>query len=63
MKTFKNSNFTKRNYKCTNIVFCQGNILPTWDGIEWNECDEQELKASGCEQLWRQNDVAYFGWL
>ena len=60
MTTFKNTNFTKRNYECTNIVFCQSEIKPD---DNWVECDEIEIELSNCYQLYIQNDVRYFGYL
>jgi len=60
MKTFKNKNFIKRNYECSNIVFCQSETAPNEN---WVECDELELKSTSCYQLWLQDGVRYFGWL
>lgn len=60
MKTFKNKNFTKRNYECTNIVFCQAETAPD---ANWIECDSIELELTSCRQLWLQDGVRYFGWL
>ena len=36
MTTFKNTNFTKRNYECTNVVFCQAETAPD---ANWVECE------------------------
>jgi hypothetical protein len=58
MKTFKNKNFTKRNYECTNVVFCQAETAPD---ANWVECNENEI--GNCQQLWLQNGVRYFGYL
>lgn len=57
MKSFKNKNFTKRNYECTNVVFCKAESAPNEN---WIECDESEIN---CEQLWIENNVRYFGYL
>ena len=43
MKTFKNINFTKRNYECTNIVFCQAENAPD---TNWVECEEKEITGT-----------------
>lgn len=60
MKTFKNKNFSKRNSECTNVVFCQSENVPD---TNWIECDEIEIELANCNQLYRQNDVIYFGYL
>jgi len=59
MKTFKNANFIKRDYECTNIVACKAEVAPK-DG-KWVECDESAL--NGLTQLWIQGGVAFFGYL
>ncbi len=58
MKTFKNKNFSKRDYEATNVIFCQAEIAPDEN---WIECDESEIGT--CEQLWIQNGVRYYGYL
>ncbi len=60
MKTFKNINFTKRNYECTNIVFCQAETAPDEN---WVECEEIEIELAKCDQLHKQADVRYFGYM
>ena len=60
MKTFKNINFTKRNYECTNVVFCQAETTPD---TNWVECEEIEIELKKCDQLYKQGDVRYFGYL
>lgn len=37
-KTYKNKNFTKRNYECTNVVFAVGETAPR--GEQWVETSE-----------------------
>lgn len=58
--TFKNTNFTKIDYECTNIVFCQAETKP---GENWIECDPAEIEKSKCKQLYIQNGVRYYGYL
>lgn len=60
MKTFKNTNFTKRNSETTNLVFCQATKAPA---ANWIECDEEEIAEMNCTQLYRKCDVRYFGYL
>ena len=58
MKTFKNRNFTKRDYECTNVVACQAVSAPSAD---WVPCDGSVL--DGLTHLETVADVRYFGWL
>lgn len=60
MKTFKNKNFIKRDYKCTNLVFCQSETAPSAD---WTEVDDLELDLSGCNHLYTQAGTRFYGWL
>ncbi len=56
--TFRNKNFTKRNYECSNIAACQAPFSP---GPQWEEVDEDFI--ANMQALWRAGDVRYFGWL
>jgi len=56
--TFKNRNFTKRNYECTNIVACEADAPPADYFVP---CDPAELK--GLTHLWTERGVRYFGYL
>lgn len=58
MKTFRNTNWTRRDYESTNIIFCQSDEAPA---TYWVECDEIEIGK--CQQLWIQDGVKYFGHL
>ena len=60
MKTFKNTSFKTRNYDCTNLVFCQSETAPSEN---WIECDEVEISLMGCNHLYSQAGVRYFGFL
>ena len=60
MKTFKNKNFKTRNYNCTNIVFCESETAPSEN---WIECDEDEIWFMGCDHLYTQNGVRFFGYM
>lgn len=61
MRTFKNKNFKKRDYECTNVVFCQGDKNP--DPEIWEESNEIEINKTGCTPLFRKGDCIYFGYL
>jgi len=67
MKTFRNANFTSRNYECTNVVCCQTDNLAQaqamMPGANWIECSEDEIIKGRMTQLWRQGDVCFFGWM
>lgn len=58
MKTFKNKNFTKRNYDCANIVACRADNAPNENFVE---CDASVL--NGLDRLHTQAGVAYYGYL
>ena len=65
MKCFKNKYFTKRDYECTNVVYCVGIIPPDDNFIE---CDFVEIINNRCTQIGVKydkfkNDVVYFGYL
>jgi hypothetical protein len=60
MKTFKNTKFVKRDYECTNVVFCQAETAPNEN---YKEVDESELYLSNCQPLRTENDVKYYGYL
>jgi hypothetical protein len=58
MKTFKNKNYTARDYEITNVIFCKAGQAPN---DNWIECDESQI--GNCRQLYIQGGVAYFGYL
>lgn len=58
MAYFKNKNFTKRNYECTNIVACQAEQAP-----DENYVPADESVVAGLTPLWIENGVKYFGHL
>lgn len=64
MKTFKNKLFTKRDYECINVVFCQSEVAPS---EHYEEIDENELLSSKCMELWSIDEkvgrVKYWGYM
>lgn len=61
MKSFKRANIAEiEQQPCTQILFCQANEKPLGD---WIECDPSEIKAKGCQSLYVQAGVRYFGYL
>jgi hypothetical protein len=58
LRVFRNVNFIKRDYECTNVVACQAEVRP---GPEWVEADPAILAK--LTQLWILGDVRYFGYL
>ena len=58
MKIFKNKNFLKRDYECTNIVACMSEAAPD---DNWVECEKDIL--TNLQKLWVQNGVHYYGYL
>lgn len=61
MATFKNKNFTKRNYECTNIVVCVADKAPVTPDNRWQPVDESAL--NGLEPLYVQAGVRYYGYM
>lgn len=59
MLTFRNKNYTKRNYECTNVICCQAEKKP--ETGDWQQCEDHEIK--GLTQLFIQAGVRYFGYL
>lgn len=60
---WKNKNFVKRDYECTNIVFCVGDLCKIEQPENWESIPEEELIKSGCIKLWRQNEIEFYGFL
>jgi len=65
MKTFRNANFVKRNYECTNVVCCQSENIEqakiAMPGANWIECSEKEVERM--TQLWKVGSATLFGWM
>jgi hypothetical protein len=65
MNTYRNTNFTKRDYESTNIVACQTEGNPSVNGdrqrIEWMPATEGVL--NGLTALYICDGVRYFGYL
>lgn len=53
---FKNKNFIKRDYECTNVVACISENAPNE-----NYVPAEEKILAGLTQLWVQDGVRYFG--
>ena len=58
MNTFKNRNYTKRDYECTNIVCCESETAPN---DNWIECDKSELTK--LSRLHREGETIYYGYM
>lgn len=60
MKTFKNKNFTKRDYEATNVVACVADKAPNEN---WIESNNDIIAKMNLNKLWIENNVQYYGWL
>lgn len=60
MQTFRNKNYTKRDYECTNVALCQAEERPSH---YWEEANEEDILKAKCEPLFRQGGIRYFGYL
>jgi hypothetical protein len=58
MNTYRNTNYTKRDYETTNVVACKADVAP---GPAWELCDATIL--DGLSQLWLTAGVRYYGHL
>lgn len=58
MQAFKNTQFTKRNYDCTNIVACVADQAPNE-----NYAPSDEAVLNGLMHLYTQSGVRYYGYL
>lgn len=56
-KTFNNKNFTKRDFKCTNIVACVAEKAPNDNYVE---CDPSVIEHLA--KLWKEGNVTYYGY-
>lgn len=60
--TFRNKNWTKRNYECTNVVACVADKAPE---PYYVPCDSSFI--ANMQPLWLDTvggqDVRYYGWL
>jgi hypothetical protein len=61
MSTYQQKNF-KRNYNCTNVKFIQVLDNEQLDSNIWELCDEDEIDED-CDQLYKQGNKIYFGYL
>jgi hypothetical protein len=61
MKTFKNKNFTKRDYEATNVVACVAEQAPVTTDNRWQPANESVL--DGLELLYVQAGVRYYGYM
>lgn len=60
MKTFKNKNFTERDYECTNVVVMQAERSLDENWIEVPESIIEQMKL---QKLWREGNKHFYGWL
>lgn len=58
MKTYKNKNWKRRDYECTNVVACVAAAAPD---DNWIECDASELER--LTPLWIERCVQYYGFM
>lgn len=64
---WRNTNFTKRNYECTNVVFATTNEGGSPQGNGWEDCGEHMpddlANLPHCQMLYAQSGVRYYGYL
>lgn len=62
MAIFKNKGFVRRDYECTNIVYCEAEVAPGGDGVDWQQIESNKFEA-GITHLYTENNVRYYGYL
>ena len=69
-KVFKNTNFTKRDYETTNVVFASGENAP--QGENWSEAANDDYYFDEYQNLYfhlnvthlyTQDGIRYFGYM
>jgi hypothetical protein len=63
MSVFRNRNWTKRNYECTNVVACEADEAPTDNWVPVDPAYLDALLNRGGQQLEICAGVHYYGWL
>ncbi len=58
MQFFKNKNFTRRDFECTNIVACESEQAPNTNYVA---ADKSIIE--GLTPLWIENGTTYYGYL
>lgn len=61
MKTYRNANWTKRDYECINVVACVSPVNPTSGYAEWVEAGEEILE--GLTLLHSIGAATFYGYL
>jgi hypothetical protein len=60
LRIFRNINWTRRDYECTNIVACRAKEAPN---DNWVECEEEIVERLKLKALYGQGGVSYLGYL
>jgi len=60
---FRNKNFVKREYECTNIVACIAENPPNENYVETTHEELNGNLSSPLVPLWIENGVQYYGYL
>lgn len=60
-KVFRNKNFTKRDYECTNIAACS--IVDEGARVPENYEPADESLIANMQPLWIEGGIRYWGWL
>lgn len=59
-KIFRNRNFVKRNYECSNIVYCIAEEAPKTSDDRWQPADGM---PGTMDFIYSENGVRFYGWL
>lgn len=61
MEVFRNKNFTKRNYECTNVVACSR--VDDDAKLPENYEPAPESLIENLTPLWIEGGIRYWGWM
>ena len=63
MNIFRNKNFTKRDYECTNVVACLADSAPDENWIPTSHEELNAMLRSPLQSLYIEKNVQYYGYL
>ena len=62
MNIYRNINFVKRDYECTNLIFCQSETLPN-DNYRLTTDNKDIMYFNTLTKIYSVNNASYYGYL
>lgn len=63
MAMFRNKNFTKRDYDCTNVVACESEFAPNENYVLTSHEELNSMLKSSIQPLFIENGVQFYGYM